>query len=147
MHVVEIESLCFGGEETALPLNTVSARFHTDTITLRELISRAVESQVSALNEAGRDKIAAQGRRLARLYLSDDDIEDMRRQGRIAFDANQPDGTLSVENCTRNALEGFRRKRFFVSINGVRPTSLDDAILLTSSSQAQFVRLVPLVGG
>lgn len=146
MYQVCVETIFAGRGEGLDELAPVQISFETDTITLRELITEAVYKQVGALNETVSPEVDAAQRQMRQQYLSDKDIAQLAESGRIAMDANAP-GQLDFDACAHFALEGFKRKRYFVSINGTRPASLDDVILLLPNSEAQFVRLIPLVGG
>ncbi len=45
------------------------------------------------------------------------------------------------------ACEAFGKNGFFVLVDGVQKTDLDEAVPLTPDSEIRFLQLVPLVGG
>jgi hypothetical protein len=45
------------------------------------------------------------------------------------------------------AIEAVEKRRVIMLLNGRQVTSLDETFVLTPSSEARFIRLVPLVGG
>ena len=142
---VEVTSLTSGAAEEESPLPAVDFSFDHEVVTTRELIARTVEEQVRLLNNKAEESTERKRAILERRYLSEADIEALAREGRI----NAPEDTdlLDVDRELQKALYGFKKQRFFVTVNGWQPESLDDNVLLTEHSRVAFIRLIPLAGG
>lgn len=54
---------------------------------------------------------------------------------------------INVKVEIKRALEAYRQRLFFITINGHQPESLEDILVLTEKSEVMFVRVMPLVGG
>ena len=70
--------------------------------------------------------------------------EDERRL--IDNSKNQAGQDLKERQCVR-ALRAFQGNQFFVIVNDTQVTHLDESIVVTDSTQVEFFRLRPLVGG
>lgn len=147
MYSADVETICFGGDEGTDRLEPVTVTFDTETISVRELIEQAVTRQVHMMNARRVQNNASHHRRMQRQYLSDQDVEQLASEGRILFETRPEAQSLDLQTCVNAALEGFRRRRFFIAVNGTRPGNLDDEVVLMPDSRVQFVRLIPLVGG
>ncbi|MGF1528716.1 MAG: hypothetical protein ACFCBW_18260 [Candidatus Competibacterales bacterium] len=139
-HTIAIDTLGF---DSAQP-EARSALFSWEatTVSVAELIGHAVTAQL-AMARLERSQTGGDVD-----YLRDDQIESMAAEGRIclrakALDQSPTDVVLAV----RRALEGFNSQAFIVLVNGIRPESLDDQIVLTANTEVRFIRLMPLVGG
>ncbi|BFM11023.1 hypothetical protein R50072_11760 [Simiduia litorea] len=145
MYCVHVESIFFGKKDSLDDLSPVEVTFATEQIPLKELIAQAVMAQVDSL-EQQQQSDDARRKRFQRQYLSAEDIEQQAKEGRIGLNENKV-LQLDRDACIRHALAGFRNGRYFIAVNGSRPTTLEDQIILMPNSKVQFVRLVPLVGG
>lgn len=76
-------------------------------------------------------------------------LDTMRRLNPSLGSKRGPSVTsrMTLKSVTAVALEGFRRNAFFLIVDGVQVTDLDEAIPFRTTSQVTFLRLVPLVGG
>ncbi|MCP5420291.1 MAG: hypothetical protein H6970_11060 [Gammaproteobacteria bacterium] len=144
---VEVATLVFGGAAALPPIEPVTVCFATETVLIRELIARTVAEQIQVLLESRKELAAHTQDILSRQYLSDEEIEQQARQGRVHFPTPQEERTIEVQTEIDKALRGFGEQRFFISIDGQQPQSLDDKVLLSRYSQIVFIRLMPLVGG
>jgi hypothetical protein len=54
---------------------------------------------------------------------------------------------IDWEGQADQAIEAFRRNRFFVLVDDNQVTDLDQVLDLTADTDIRFIRLVPLVGG
>ncbi len=147
MYSADVETICFGGEEGTDRLESVTVTFDTETISVRELIEQAVTQQVYMLNARTVQNETGHHRRMQRQYLSDQDVEQLASEGRILFNDKLEYQPLDLQTCINAAMEGFRRRRFFIAVNGTRPGSLNEEVVLMPDSRVQFIRLIPLTGG
>lgn len=143
MYSARIETLYAGPMDGLENIAPVVIDFAVDTIKVRGLISAAVELQVLNLNK----EQAQVKERFQRQYLSNQDVLELAEQGRILLQDDDSERKFNPQTCIAAALEGFRRRRYFIAVNGIRPLNLDDSIVLLPNTEVQFVRLVPLIGG
>jgi hypothetical protein len=130
----------------SLPVRLPSLR-----ASLRELIARTVREQSQRL--AVQQTVAAQDAavRVARQYLTDDEVEALAREGRVAVEGGaqaQPasgDDALQVD--VQAAWQAFERQRFMVTVGDRRVHTLDEMLDIGLGDVVRFVRLMPLQGG
>jgi len=145
MYRITVETIFCDNKGGFSGIEPVRAEFEFPSIQLAELIRLAVESQLregDGRYKDGQEKFHG----LQRQYLLNEDIDELAAAGKVSVDAKfgpQLDQTACIEA----ALEGFRRKRYFVVANGTRPAQLNDSIILLPNTEVQFVRLMPLAGG
>jgi len=145
---VEVTPLLLGSASATLP-PPVAFHYHSETISVRELIQRVVTCQIQILQAQqahGEHEIQAI---LARQYLADEEVSEQAADGAVkmpsvaAQNRYAPDPAQEVQR----ALRGFEAGRFFITVNGFQPEFLDQHLLLSEHSQVLFLRLTPLVGG
>ncbi len=116
----------------------------SETITVKELITRRVEDEIAAVNarNANPERVTAEHRMfLAGLTKLSPEVllnDAAQRRRRKPID---PDSALKV------ALKAFEKGRYFVIINGSQVEKLTDEITLEPQTEAIFLQLTPLVGG
>ena len=110
-----------------------------DGITLRELITRVVRTEVSAFEARER------ARRLVRA-LSASEIAEGAARGRVDPAGRPPTGPADAEMAVGAALQGFEDGLYLVILDGVEQRSLDRQVYLTADSKLVFLRLTFLAG-
>jgi hypothetical protein len=113
---------------------------HGDRRRLRDLIAAVVSEEVHAFQQRQQD------RRLARV-MSRAEIEAAAARGRI--DSGETDLRQEVDEgeAVAAALQAFTDGLYFVFIDGVQQTRLDDEVFVKPDSKVLFLRLTALVGG
>jgi hypothetical protein len=54
---------------------------------------------------------------------------------------------LDVEKQTFHAFTAFQRQDYFLVVDGIHLTALEQVVYLKASSEIKFIRITPLVGG
>lgn len=111
-----------------------------DSLRLRHLITRVVLEEVEAFHQRQEE------RRLARL-LSPLEIEAGRAKGKIDSGEHGARPQADPDAAVATALQAFEDGLYYVFVDGVQQTALDNEVFLRSESQVTFLRLVALVGG
>lgn len=106
----------------------------TGKITLRDLIQRRIREEVEEFNRKQSDVFCG----LIQPTNTERVLNGYRLKARRQ---------LSWENQYTKAPEAFKNNGFFVIIDGQQVENLDEVIPLRESSEVQFLKLVPLVGG
>jgi hypothetical protein len=100
-----------------------------ECVTARTIITRRVEAEVAAINSGA----AVRSSHIFEHLL------------------NEPRGvtprTIDTAQAASVAIEAFSAKRFVLLLDGKQIIDLDIPLILTPTSEARFLRLVPLVGG
>lgn len=110
-------------------------------ITLRDLISRIVDTEVAAYNER------QEQRRLPQV-LTKAAIEAQAATGKVDSGARETEPQFAeVDQAIGTALQAFEDGFYFVFIDEVQYHSLDSEIFVKPNSQVLFLRLIPLAGG
>ncbi len=86
---------------------------------------------------------------LERQYLSKTDIEAQSKKGNISLESIKAGEAplIDIHQEVKCALKAFEQQRFFITINGYQPETLNEKITLIDNSNVLFLRLMPLVGG
>lgn len=134
---VEVRSRATGRSDGPPP---VLVRLAEDTLTVGELIRRAVEEQIRLV---GAD--AARCRQvLDQQFLSDHDVRIQAATGVIRLpQQSPPDVATEVKRAQRAFAEGT----FLIFTGGRQVTALDEKIAFRPGEPVLFLRLVALVGG
>jgi hypothetical protein len=109
------------------------------SLTLRELITRVVRSEVSAFEKRER------ARRLIRV-LSDQDISEGATKGKIDSGGRAPSGTVDEEAAIGAALQGFEDGLYLVILDGEEQRDLDRQVYVNAATRMVFLRLTFLAG-
>ncbi|NNC37918.1 MAG: hypothetical protein EX271_09035 [Acidimicrobiales bacterium] len=125
-------------------LSIFDLQYPSDTVTMRELITRRVEEEVAQVNHMKRnpDRIKAEHR----MFLAG----LTRRSPEVLLnpDAGGKKGKpVDAAAAVKTALKAFDAGSFFVLFNDKQYENLDDQIVLTPNSEVVFLRLTPLIGG
>ncbi len=104
----------------------------SERITLRELLKRRIEEEVTQIN-AGLDEV----RPLVTPTPQEAQLNGSRAVQRVIDPEKQLDAAITA----------FERTRIVVIVNGRQALDLDQQIAVTPQTEVRFVRLVPLVGG
>jgi hypothetical protein len=108
-------------------------------ITLRELITRIVLSEVEAFQQR------QEGRRLIRV-LSPSLIEEGIEKGKVEMGGSALKQSVQPEAAVSNALQAFEDGLYLVVIDGVEKRELDAQVYVQAGSRITFIRLVFLAG-
>jgi hypothetical protein len=108
-------------------------------LTLRDLITRVVRSEVSAFEKRER------ARRLMRV-LSDREISEAAIKGKIDSGGRAPAGTVDEDAAVGAALQGFEDGLYLVILDGAEQRDLDRQVYVTAESRMVFLRLTFLAG-
>jgi len=120
----------------------------TGELTLRDLITRAVDEQVRVVHAQWLGDLAATRRVMDRQYLTQSEIDARAKAGAVTMPAALPAAPPGdVTTAAADALHAFERQRYVVYVDGRQITDLDDLVPLRLGSKVTFLRLVPLVGG
>lgn len=147
MYNALVEMFCPGYPGKINTCDKITVSFNAHTITVLNLITRTVSEQVRLLNAQSSIDFHTKRLCMERQYLSEQDVKELAKKGRIVFENESTQLVLNVDACIRTALEGFRRRRFIISVNGTRPERLSDHVVLLPNTEVLFARIVPLAGG
>jgi len=111
-----------------------------DRPTLCALIEAIVREQVGSF----RDR--QQSRRLLHI-LTEKQMAAGVEAGKLAFGGDDLDQAVDVDAAIDAACTAFQDGLFFVFLDGAQVMTLNETVELGSSTEALFVRLVPLAGG
>lgn len=116
--------------------------FPTETITIRDLITRRVEDEVAQVNA---QKFAQKKSLQERMFLAG----ITNRAPETLLNADKPKQHKMIDPVTavQTALKAFEAGRYFLLINDQQIEEIDKFIELTSETEAIFLQLTPLVGG
>ncbi len=106
--------------------------FDTETLTLRELISRRVQQEVERFNRSDVE--------VFRGLMEPEGIERLLNGVR-----ERP--VLDWEKQVAKAITAFQGNGFLVLVDDRQITDLDQNLQLTAQTNVAFLKLVPLVGG
>ncbi len=109
-------------------------------ITLRELITWTVIEEVTAFQQR-------QEKRRLEQVLSRAEIQQAAEQGKIDMGGRDHQQEVDPASAIAVALQAFADGIYFVFVDGVQYTQMDDVIPLKADSHVLFLRLVALVGG
>ncbi|MBC6610885.1 hypothetical protein H8B15_08115 [Hymenobacter sp. BT507] len=123
-------------DETAMGsiLNRLELEIEQEMLTVRELISRRVQQEVTTYN--ARQVGVFSG--LVQPTMSERVLNGFRLRQPKPIDA---------EEQLYKALEGFQQNGYFVLVNDRQVESLDEEVWLGAGATASFIKLTPLVGG
>src|SRR5215471_12653534 len=120
----EIGAAEIAAPDLLVPLLTVSAR---DILRLR------VEGEIERYNETRGESALL--------------IEPHWRESELNPDRKRRFRALELEPQVALAIEAIEKRRIIMLLDGRQVTDLDEKFVLTPTSEARFVRLVPLRGG
>jgi hypothetical protein len=112
----------------------------SDRLKLRDLITRVVIEEVEAFRKRQEE------RKLARV-LSHSEIELGASSGKIDPGERSLKQEVNADAAVGSALLAFEDGLYYVFIDGVQQTSLDQEVYLKTESKVTFIRLVALAGG
>lgn len=123
----------------------ISPASQTDSwrMTLRDLITIVVEAEAEAF------RVRAEQKRLTHI-LSSEQISEGVLRGKIDLGGKSEDeiaADIDPEQAVAAALQAFIDDLYFVFIDGVKQTSLEQTVFVKEETKVLFVRLVALVGG
>jgi|SRR5690349_1285315 len=105
----------------------------SERITLREVLTRRIEEEVSSLN-AGDDAI--------RPLVTPTELESCLNG---APSKRRP--KIDAARQLAAAIEAFQRTRILVVVDRRQVLDLDEELTLATDTKVRFIKLVPLVGG
>jgi hypothetical protein len=109
-------------------------------VTLRDLITRVVRSEVDAFKQRQEE------RRVFRAMTARD-IEQGAVRGKIDMGGRDSRQEVDVDQAIGTALEAFEDGLYLVVVDGQEQRSLDSQLFLQEESRVAFVRLTMLAGG
>ena len=109
-------------------------------LTVRGLLSCVVQDQVKCFRER------LESRRLIQV-LTERQACEAPEAGKFSFGGDDLDQPVNVDEAVEAACTAFADQFFYVFVNNNQLTSLDAAVDLGETTEALFIRLVPLVGG
>jgi len=109
-------------------------------LTVRGLLSCVVQDQVESFRER------QESRRLIQV-LTERQACEAPEAGKFSFGGDDLDQPVNVDEAVEAACTAFADQFFYVFVNNNQLTSLDAAVDLGETTEALFIRLVPLVGG
>lgn len=111
-----------------------------DHLKLRDLITSIVVKEVDAF------KTRQHERKLARV-MSRESIEQSAIQGKVDPGERDLQQTVNLDDAVAVALQAFEDGLYFVFIDEIQQTNLNNEIYLKTNSNVVFLRLTALVGG
>ena len=123
----------------AIPDPPVGRDGDGDSLTLRELITRVVRSEVAAFDRRER------ARRFVRV-LSDTEIDEGAARGRVDPGGRPMTGPVDVDQAVGAALQGFEDGLYLVILDGNEQRDLDREVFISPDSKLVFLRLTFLAG-
>jgi len=145
---VEVQSRVVGN--TGGDLSTVLFEVFEERITLKELILRTVQEQISQMLAEKRMEAARVKELLDRQYLPADEIASQATRGAIRFPSARQRSDIPQIDANREgqrALDAFTAGKFAVLAGGHQYTRLDEEMDFAQQTSVIFLRLTPLVGG
>lgn len=131
-------------------LPPVTFEIASGSVTLGELIARAVEEQIRVLLAHHHASTATARRILDRQYLEERDVEACAAAGRVAMPHSREGAGLEPIDIGREvarALKAFEEGVFHVLVDGRPVSNLDEQIVIGPLTRTVFLRLMPLAGG
>jgi len=113
---------------------------HGDRLKLRDLITSIVVKEVEAFRSRQTE------RRLAQV-MSRQAIEQGATLGKVDPGERDLQQTVKTNEAIAVALQAFEDGLYFVFIDEVQQTKLDDEVFLKTNGKVVFLRLTALVGG
>ena len=126
-------------DETAagVPVNEFPLEFPSERITVRELIRERVYQEVTEYNFRSRREGG-----LFRGLVQPTDTERTLNGFKVPKDRD-----IDWEAQFARAIDAFGQNGFFILVDDRQAEALDEAIVISPSTQVSFVKLTPLVGG
>jgi len=118
----------------------ISLQLEDDTLTVRGLLASVVRGQVSSFQDRQASRSLVQ-------ILTDRQIVEGLEGGRIVSGGQDLDQQVDVDEAIRAAHLAFEDGLFYLFLGDTQMTRLDESVELGESTEALFLRLVPLVGG
>ncbi len=108
--------------------------------TLKELITSVVQEEVNSYNQKYHQN------RLSPV-LSYDEIEQGKADGKIVSAVSSGYSTIDAQKAIEKALNAFEMSHYYVIVDGIQVSNLDDEVKLELNSKVRFIRVIPLSGG
>lgn len=115
-------------------LNDILVSFQKELVTVRDIITARVYSEVETYNKRKPEYYNG--------LVQPTDAEKTLNGFRMKKKTN-----IDPEKQTYIALEAFKRNGYFILIDNRQAASLDEEIILNKETVVSFVKLTPLVGG
>ncbi|MHC4200868.1 MAG: hypothetical protein ACYSU0_12825 [Planctomycetota bacterium] len=110
-----------------------------DSLTLRTLITRIVQTEVEAFKKRQRKK------RLLHALTAKEIVEGVAK-GKVDMGGRDLDQEVDEEQAVGTALQAFEDGLYLVIVDGEEQRDLDRQVFLKPDSRVTFVRLVMLAG-
>lgn len=146
---IEVRSKIVGNTQLdTLPPNILIDLLN-EQITVRELISQAVEEQIRDLLINRKLDIEQTQKMLNRQYLTDNEVGRQAERGAVQLPSAKIPPPLKIDTSEEvsKALHGFEQRAYLVVVDGQQAEHLDEVVTLGATSKVTFLRLTPLVGG
>ena len=128
--ILTINDATLGGDI----LNKITLDLNSELITVRDLISARVTSEVDSYNK----KLPEYYKGLIQPTDAEKTLNGFKIRSRKKID---------VEKQIYVALDAFLKNGYFVLIDDKQVVDLDEEIRVTNNTSINFVKLTPLVGG
>jgi hypothetical protein len=119
------------------PIHEFPLEFSSERITVRELIRERVYQEVSEYNFRTRREGG-----FFRGLVQPNDTERTLNGFKVPKDRD-----IDWEAQFARAIDAFGRNGFFILVDDRQAETLDETIVIGTSTQVSFVKLTPLVGG
>lgn len=111
-----------------------------DHLKLRDLIRSIVANEVDAFQTRQEQRKLAQ-------VMSKQKIKQEAQNGKVDPGGRDFQQSVDVEDAVAVALQAFEDGLYYVFVDDVQQTHLDDEVFLKNNSRVAFLRLTALVGG
>ncbi|RXK85463.1 hypothetical protein [Filimonas effusa] len=115
-------------------LQEVLIGFHSETVTIRDIIEARVLQEVEAYNQ----KQPQYFNGLVQPADAEKTVNGYQLRNKVVID---PEKQVYV------ALDAFQKNGFFVLVDTLQCSSLNDKVRLHADTRISFIKLTPLVGG
>lgn len=116
--------------------------FPTETVSVRDLITRRVEEEVAQVNA---QKFKQKKSLQERMFLAG--ITNRAPETLLNTDKPKRHKMIDPVQAVETAIKAFISGRYFLLVNDQQFEKIDKAIELTPDTEVVFLRLTPLVGG
>lgn len=128
--IITIKDETFAGKI----LNEITLNFKSELVTVKDIIEQRVTQEVKSYN----NKQSGYFNGL---------IEPTDAEKTINGYKLKPKKIIDAEKQVYIALESFIKNGYFILVDNIQSESLEQEILLSSTTTVSFVKLTPLIGG
>lgn len=146
---INVANVIFGDRDRLDYLPDIDFSLPVDEISIRDLIARTVELQITELLDSRVHSNAQAQALLDKQFIGEQTVNEQAKNGKIALERAKltPDTPINTELEIKRAINAFIAKRFKVFINGRDHTDLDKCVSYREVINVKFMRIMPLIGG